>query len=94
MLFRSHIPTMRTLPHSQTYIDIACTRINIHSQSLLNKWLNDSALAIFLCVDMLDDQLCLAMDMRAAQLAKLEESCHIAMMAATASANKVQVCTA
>uniref|UniRef100_A0A3Q1MR34 RIB43A-like with coiled-coils protein 1 n=1 Tax=Bos taurus TaxID=9913 RepID=A0A3Q1MR34_BOVIN len=42
------------------------------------------------CADMLNDQLRLAMDMRAAQLAKLEESCHIAMMAATASANKAQ----
>lgn len=85
---------MRTLPHSQTYIHIACTYINKHLQSLLNKWLNDSALAIFLCVDMLDEQLRLAMDMRAAQLAKLEESCRIAMMAAMANANKAQVCTA
>ncbi|XP_027389630.1 RIB43A-like with coiled-coils protein 1 isoform X1 [Bos indicus x Bos taurus] len=42
------------------------------------------------CADMLNDQLRLAMDMRAAQLAKLEESCRIAMMAATASANKAQ----
>ncbi|XP_017899393.1 PREDICTED: RIB43A-like with coiled-coils protein 1 isoform X1 [Capra hircus] len=40
--------------------------------------------------DMLDDQLRLAVDMRAAQLAKLEESCRIAMMAATANANKAQ----
>uniref|UniRef100_A0A8B9YU77 RIB43A-like with coiled-coils protein 1 n=1 Tax=Bos mutus grunniens TaxID=30521 RepID=A0A8B9YU77_BOSMU len=40
--------------------------------------------------DMLNDQLRLAMDMRAAQLAKLEESCRTAMMAATASANKAQ----
>ncbi|XP_070147733.1 RIB43A-like with coiled-coils protein 1 isoform X2 [Ovis canadensis] len=42
------------------------------------------------CTDMLDDQLRLAVDMRAAQLAKLEESCRIAMMAATANANKAQ----
>ncbi|XP_021554521.1 RIB43A-like with coiled-coils protein 1 isoform X2 [Neomonachus schauinslandi] len=40
--------------------------------------------------DMLNDQLRLAMDMRAAQLAKLEESCRVAMMSATASANKAQ----
>lgn len=90
---------MSTQPYNEDitplpYIDIACTCINMHSQSLLNKWLNDSALAIFLCVDMLDDQLRLAVDMRAAQLAKLEESCRIAMMAATANANKAQVCTA
>ncbi|KAI4554371.1 hypothetical protein MJG53_019670 [Ovis ammon polii x Ovis aries] len=43
------------------------------------------------CTDMLDDQLRLAVDMRAAQLAKLEESCRIAMMAATANANKAQI---
>lgn len=40
---------------------------------------------------MLNDQLRLAMDMRAAQLAKLEESCRVAMMSATANANKAQV---
>ncbi|XP_055293955.1 RIB43A-like with coiled-coils protein 1 isoform X2 [Moschus berezovskii] len=42
------------------------------------------------CADMLDDQLRLAMDTRAAQLAKLEESCRIAIMVATANANKAQ----
>nr|XP_020733316.1 RIB43A-like with coiled-coils protein 1 isoform X1 [Odocoileus virginianus texanus] len=42
------------------------------------------------CADMLNEQLRLAMDMRAAQLAKLEESCRIAMMAARANANKAQ----
>ncbi|XP_040121962.1 RIB43A-like with coiled-coils protein 1 isoform X2 [Oryx dammah] len=42
------------------------------------------------CTDMLDDQLRLAADMWAAQLAKLEESCRIAMMAAMANANKAQ----
>ncbi|XP_008050129.1 RIB43A-like with coiled-coils protein 1 isoform X2 [Carlito syrichta] len=40
--------------------------------------------------DMLSDQLCLAMDMRATQLAKLEESCRMAMMSAMANANKAQ----
>nr|KAF6436305.1 RIB43A domain with coiled-coils 1 [Rousettus aegyptiacus] len=39
---------------------------------------------------MLNDQLRLAMDTRAAQLAKLEESCRIAMMSAMAKANKAQ----
>ncbi|XP_004781279.1 RIB43A-like with coiled-coils protein 1 [Mustela putorius furo] len=42
------------------------------------------------CADMLDDQLRLAVDMRAAQLAKLEESCRVAMMSAMANANKAQ----
>jgi len=42
------------------------------------------------CTDILNDQLRLAMDMRAAQLAKLEESCRVAMMSATANANKAQ----
>ncbi|XP_039076931.1 RIB43A-like with coiled-coils protein 1 [Hyaena hyaena] len=40
--------------------------------------------------DLLDDQLRLAMDTRAAQLAKLEESCRVAMMTAMANANKAQ----
>lgn len=40
---------------------------------------------------MLNDQLRLAMDMRATQLAKLEESCRVAMMSAMANANKAQV---
>uniref|UniRef100_A0A8C0RHV9 RIB43A-like with coiled-coils protein 1 n=2 Tax=Canis lupus familiaris TaxID=9615 RepID=A0A8C0RHV9_CANLF len=40
--------------------------------------------------DMLNDQLRLAMDMRATQLAKLEESCRVAMMSAMANANKAQ----
>nr|KAF6436306.1 RIB43A domain with coiled-coils 1 [Rousettus aegyptiacus] len=40
--------------------------------------------------EMLNDQLRLAMDTRAAQLAKLEESCRIAMMSAMAKANKAQ----
>uniref|UniRef100_A0A673V5K4 RIB43A-like with coiled-coils protein 1 n=1 Tax=Suricata suricatta TaxID=37032 RepID=A0A673V5K4_SURSU len=40
--------------------------------------------------DQLDDQLRLAMDTRAAQLAKLEESCRVAMMTAMANANKAQ----
>lgn len=48
--------------------------------------------ATFLCVDMLSDQLRMAMDMRAMQMAKLEESCRIAMMSAMANANKAQVC--
>ncbi|XP_014584399.1 RIB43A-like with coiled-coils protein 1 isoform X1 [Equus caballus] len=42
------------------------------------------------CADMLSDQLRLAMDMRATQLAKLEESCRVAMMSAMANANKAQ----
>ncbi|XP_068819148.1 RIB43A-like with coiled-coils protein 1 [Capricornis sumatraensis] len=42
------------------------------------------------CTDMLDDQLRLAVDIRAAQLAKLEESCRIAMMAAAANAKKAE----
>ncbi|XP_062040386.1 RIB43A-like with coiled-coils protein 1 isoform X2 [Lepus europaeus] len=40
--------------------------------------------------DMLSDQLRMAMDMRAMQMAKLEESCRIAMMSAMANANKAQ----
>lgn len=40
--------------------------------------------------DMLNDQLRLAMDMRAAHMARLEESCRIAMMTAMANANKAQ----
>lgn len=40
---------------------------------------------------MLSDQLRLAMDMRATQLAKLEESCRVAMMSAMTKANKAQV---
>lgn len=48
-------------------------------------------MTLFLCVEMLNDQLRLAMDTRAAQLAKLEESCRIAMMSAMAKANKAQV---
>ncbi|XP_023380800.1 RIB43A-like with coiled-coils protein 1 isoform X4 [Pteropus vampyrus] len=40
--------------------------------------------------EMLNDQLRLAMDTRAAQVAKLEESCRIAMMSAMANANKAQ----
>ncbi|XP_062939219.1 RIB43A-like with coiled-coils protein 1 [Cynocephalus volans] len=42
------------------------------------------------CIDMLSDQLRLAMDMRATQLAKLEESCRVAMMSAVANVNKAQ----
>ncbi|KAG3272169.1 RIB43A-like with coiled-coils protein 1 isoform X1 [Ictidomys tridecemlineatus] len=42
------------------------------------------------CADMLNDQLHLAMDMRAAHLARLEESCRVAMMFAMANANKAQ----
>uniref|UniRef100_A0A8C3YD75 RIB43A-like with coiled-coils protein 1 n=1 Tax=Catagonus wagneri TaxID=51154 RepID=A0A8C3YD75_9CETA len=41
--------------------------------------------------DMLNDQLRLATDMWAAQMAKLEESCRTTMMSATANANKFQV---
>ncbi|XP_015453389.1 RIB43A-like with coiled-coils protein 1 [Pteropus alecto] len=41
-------------------------------------------------IEMLNDQLRLAMDTRAAQLAKLEESCRIARMSAIANANKAQ----
>ncbi|XP_054551698.1 RIB43A-like with coiled-coils protein 1 isoform X4 [Talpa occidentalis] len=40
--------------------------------------------------DMLSEQLRLAMDIRATQLAKLEESCRVAMMSAMANANKAQ----
>ena len=50
-----------------------------------------SAPATFLCVDELREKLRLAMDTRAAQLAKLEESCCKAMRCAVANANKVQV---
>lgn len=46
---------------------------------------------VFLYVDMLNDQLHLAMDMRATHLARLEESCRMAMMIAMANANKAQV---
>ncbi|XP_037368259.1 RIB43A-like with coiled-coils protein 1 isoform X2 [Talpa occidentalis] len=42
------------------------------------------------CADMLSEQLRLAMDIRATQLAKLEESCRVAMMSAMANANKAQ----
>ncbi|XP_075395712.1 RIB43A-like with coiled-coils protein 1 isoform X1 [Tenrec ecaudatus] len=41
--------------------------------------------------DMLNDQLCLDMDMRATHLANLEKSCHMAMMSAIANVNKAQV---
>ncbi|XP_004695058.1 PREDICTED: RIB43A-like with coiled-coils protein 1 isoform X1 [Condylura cristata] len=40
--------------------------------------------------DMLNEELRLAMDTRATQLAKLEESCRMAMMSAMANANKAQ----
>ncbi|XP_021106894.1 RIB43A-like with coiled-coils protein 1 isoform X2 [Heterocephalus glaber] len=40
--------------------------------------------------DMLSDQQHLVMDMRAAQMARLEESCCVAMSSARANANKVQ----
>uniref|UniRef100_A0A8C5VDU9 RIB43A-like with coiled-coils protein 1 n=1 Tax=Microcebus murinus TaxID=30608 RepID=A0A8C5VDU9_MICMU len=40
--------------------------------------------------DMLNDQLRLAMDMQATQLAKLEESCRIAMMSTMVNINKAQ----
>ncbi|XP_053435428.1 RIB43A-like with coiled-coils protein 1 isoform X2 [Nycticebus coucang] len=43
------------------------------------------------CADTLNDQLRLAMDIQATQLAKLEESCRMAMMSAMVSANKAQV---
>lgn len=46
---------------------------------------------IFLCTDMLSGQLHLAMDMQAAQMARLEESCRVAMMSARANVNKAQV---
>ncbi|KAM9180509.1 RIB43A-like with coiled-coils protein 1 isoform 2-T2 [Dugong dugon] len=42
------------------------------------------------CADMLNDQLHLGMDMRATYLAKLEESCRMAMMSAVANVNKAQ----
>ncbi|KAI5254670.1 Rib43A-Like With Coiled-Coils Protein 1 [Manis pentadactyla] len=42
------------------------------------------------CADVLRDQLHLAMDMQATQLAKREESCRMAMMSAMAKANKSQ----
>lgn len=47
--------------------------------------------ATFLCVDELRDKLRLAVDTRAAQLAKLEESYCKAMRYAVANANKTQV---
>ncbi|XP_063101986.1 RIB43A-like with coiled-coils protein 1 isoform X2 [Cavia porcellus] len=40
--------------------------------------------------DMLSGQLHLAMDMQAAQMARLEESCRVAMMSARANVNKAQ----
>ncbi|XP_007530905.1 RIB43A-like with coiled-coils protein 1 [Erinaceus europaeus] len=40
--------------------------------------------------DLLNDKLRLAMEMRATQLAKLEESCRVAMMVAMANANKAK----
>ncbi|KAM5221427.1 RIB43A-like with coiled-coils protein 1 [Ctenodactylus gundi] len=40
--------------------------------------------------DTLSDQLCPAMDMQAAQLARLEESCHVAMVSSIANANIAQ----
>ncbi|KAJ8791873.1 hypothetical protein J1605_020264 [Eschrichtius robustus] len=43
------------------------------------------------CADTLSEQLCLAMDLRATQLAKLEECCRKAIMFAKANANKAQV---
>ncbi|MBZ3882993.1 RIB43A-like with coiled-coils protein 1 [Sciurus carolinensis] len=42
------------------------------------------------CADMLSDQLHLAINMQAAHLARLEESCRMAMMFANANANKAQ----
>ncbi|XP_027948648.1 RIB43A-like with coiled-coils protein 1 isoform X1 [Eumetopias jubatus] len=42
------------------------------------------------CVDMLSDQLRLAMDMRSTQMAKVEESHRVAMMSAMANTNKAQ----
>ncbi|XP_055986119.1 RIB43A-like with coiled-coils protein 1 [Sorex fumeus] len=42
------------------------------------------------CADILSDQLRLAMDMQATHMARLEESCRIAMMTAMANANKAQ----
>ncbi|KAB0336445.1 hypothetical protein E2I00_010323, partial [Balaenoptera physalus] len=50
-----------------------------------------SALTISLCVDTLSEQLRLAMDLRATQLAKLEECCRKAIMSAKANSNKAQV---
>uniref|UniRef100_A0A8C2V396 RIB43A-like with coiled-coils protein 1 n=1 Tax=Chinchilla lanigera TaxID=34839 RepID=A0A8C2V396_CHILA len=41
-------------------------------------------------VDMLRDQLNLAIDMQAAHMARLEESCRVAVMSARANANKAQ----
>ncbi|XP_007956948.1 RIB43A-like with coiled-coils protein 1 [Orycteropus afer afer] len=43
------------------------------------------------CADMFNDQLCLGMDIRTTHLAKLEESCRMAMMSAIANVNKAQV---
>ncbi|KAK2083247.1 RIB43A-like with coiled-coils protein 1 [Saguinus oedipus] len=45
----------------------------------------------YFCVDSLSDQLRLAMDAQATHLARLEESCRVAMMCAMANANKAQV---
>jgi hypothetical protein len=51
-----------------------------------------NTLPVFLCVALLSDQLRLAADTRAAELARLEESCRAAMRTAMANANKAQVC--
>lgn len=47
---------------------------------------------LYFCVALLSDQLRLAADKRAAELARLEESCRAAMRTAMANANKAQVC--
>lgn len=71
-----------------------------HQPCLLNKGLNERtqneagqyrALVIFLCVDELREKLRVAVETRATELAKLEESCRIAMKYAMANAHKVQV---
>lgn len=46
---------------------------------------------VFLYVDMLHDQVRLAMDVQDTHMARLEESCHRAKMATLANANKAQV---
>nr|KAF6436308.1 RIB43A domain with coiled-coils 1 [Rousettus aegyptiacus] len=71
----------------------ACLRMQQEQfRSSLEKQLHEQQLARIeeQRIEMLNDQLRLAMDTRAAQLAKLEESCRIAMMSAMAKANKAQ----
>lgn len=76
------------------------THTHTHQLCLLNKWLNEQtqneagqyrALVKFLCIDELREKLRIAVEARAVQLAKLEESCRIAMKYAMANTHKAQV---